>query len=475
MPITRVVILGGGPIGLLCAIEAKRYFDNVIIVEKRGGYTRTNVPSLNNALIDHLKQIGVADTIWPGSQAGESVAFSRLEEALWQKARSIGVVMERGYTVTTILGDTKMDNGRFKRMRLTLAPWDDKNKCLVPHALTKELMAGLLVVASGGSAARDALICQTLGFTFTSLKAKNYAAYGIFEAGKSDVPRDFANQSKFAGLTNEILSGKIAFDTPDHNYLLVTLSQCTKTDFKFLQQNTKAFYTLLTAVSEGFRTDLLTEIKEVEKNTGLFKVSIQRARHFYSPTFPAVIVGDAAVTPHPEAGSGMTTGFAGVQQLSVLFAALKGVSRSVDSSAAWLSFNQCYELFVSKKALEGTKIILRNLMKLLARFIGDATQIAKECQGSGVLEPLEKMIHTADILQDVLKMREFQADRLLSILNGDAEKFDWRKCGVDQLWADIGLAYKAIKKLTADIGLFKERLEKIELALAMKNIGGKKI
>ncbi len=475
MPITRVVILGGGPIGLLCAIEAKRCFEKVVIIEKRGGYSRTNVPSLNNALINHLKTIEVADTLWPTGQAGASVAFSKLEEALWRKAQSMGVVMERGFTITNIVGDTKMGNGRFKRIRLTLAPWDDRNKRLVPQAPTRELLAGLLVVASGGSAARDALICQTLGFSFTSLKAKNYAAYGIFEAGQNDDPKDFVHISKFVGMTNEIVSGKIAFETLDHNYLLVTLSQCTKTDFKLLQQNSKAFHTLLKAVAEGFHSELLQKIKDVEKNTGLFKVSIQRARHFYSRTFPAVIVGDAAVTPHPEAGSGMTTGFAGVQQIAILFEALRGVSRSVDSSAAWLSFNQSYELFVSKKALEGTRIILRNLNKLLLRFIADARQVAAECRGSAILEPLEKMIKTADILHDVLKLRDWQAENLLKILNGDAPNFDWKKCGADQLWSDIGIAYKAIKALTNDIALFGERLEKVELALATKSVTGKEM
>jgi 2-polyprenyl-6-methoxyphenol hydroxylase-like FAD-dependent oxidoreductase len=475
MPFTRVVILGGGPIGLLCAIEAKRYFANVVIIEKRGAYTRTNVPSLNTPLIKHLEQIGVAKTVWPDSKAGESVAFSKLEAALWQRAQGLGVTMERGFTVVGITGKNQMQNGRYKKLQITIAPWDDKNKCLVAHGVTKDIPADLLVVASGGSAARDTIVRQTLGFDFIALKAKNYAAYGIFESGRSEEPVDFAQQSEFAGLTNKIVSGKIAFPTPDHNYLLVTLSQCTKTDFKYLQQSAEAFHTLLTAVSEGFQTSLLREIKEVQKNTGLFKVSIQRVRHFYSDAYPAVIVGDAAVTPHPEAGSGMLTGFAGVQQLSVLFAALAGTNRSADNSGAWMHFNQCYELFVSKKALEGTRIILRNLLKLLERFISDAGEIKKECNGSQILEPLQNMINTADTLQSVLNLHDFRAQRLLDILDGESEKFDWKKCGTDQLWWDIGFAYSAIKKLTSNIGLFKDRLEKVELALATRKVAGKEL
>jgi hypothetical protein len=330
-------------------------------------------------------------------------------------------------------------------------------------------------VASGGSAARDILVLQTLGFQFTALKAKNYAAYGIFKPGLSDRTPDYAQQSKFAGLTNEIVSGKIAFPTADHNYLLVTLSQCTKDDFKHLQRNTKDFHTLLKAISEGFQTNLLREIKDVEKNTGLFKVSIQRVRHFYSKDFPAVIVGDAAVTPHPEAGSGMVTGFAGVQQLTVLFEALRGTNRSADNSGAWLNFNQQYELFVSKKALEGTRIILRNLLKLLARFILDAHQVKDRCKGSKMLDLLLQWINNAEILELVLRKHDFRAERLLDILNGEAEKFDWKKSGTDQLWIDIGEAYKGIKHLTSEIGLFQDRLDRVELALATRRVAGKEM
>ena len=481
MPFRRVVVLGGGPIGLLCAIEAKRCFDYVTIIEKRSGYTRTNVPSLSNPLIKHLKTIGVAETLWPPSMPGQTsistdaVPFAKIEEALWKKAQSIGVTMQRGFTLSEILGDKKMDNGRYKRVKLRLAPWDEKNKRIVAGGQTFVISADLLVIASGGAASRDDLIRKTLGFEYTMLKAKNYAAYGIFTPGRSDRDPGAAQLSQFAALTNEIVSGKIAFPTQDHNYLLVTLSQCTRDDFKFLQQNTKAFYTLLTAISEGFQTNLLREIKEVEKNTGLFKVSIQRARHFYSQEFPAVIVGDAAVTPHPESGSGMVTGFAGVQQLTILFEALKGTNRSADNSAAWMTFNQQYELFVSKKALEGTRVILRNLLKLLGRFMADARQVETEIGHPKALEILRQWIHNADVLEAALKLHDLRAERLLGILNGDAEKFDWKRCGVNSLWSDLGIAYQAIKKLTAEMTLFRDRLDRVELALATRKVTGKEV
>ena len=57
MSIKSVVILGGGPIGLMCAIEAKKHFKNVTIVEKRAGYVRTNVPVLQDDIKQHLKDL----------------------------------------------------------------------------------------------------------------------------------------------------------------------------------------------------------------------------------------------------------------------------------------------------------------------------------------------------------------------------------------------------------------------------------
>jgi 2-polyprenyl-6-methoxyphenol hydroxylase-like FAD-dependent oxidoreductase len=56
MGIQRVVILGGGPVGLLCAIEARQQgFGEVTIIEKRGEYTRLNVPQLTPGLMGHLE------------------------------------------------------------------------------------------------------------------------------------------------------------------------------------------------------------------------------------------------------------------------------------------------------------------------------------------------------------------------------------------------------------------------------------
>jgi len=464
MPFTRVVILGGGPIGLLCAIEAKKYFREVFIIEKRSGYSRTNVPALNQPLIKHLTDIGVDKDLWPTGPAGSTaLSFQRLEEVLWKKAQADGVVMERGYVVSTLTGVQPMLNGLYQEIHLQLSKWDDKEKKIIKAAPQMIKVADLLVVASGGGVASDKMVTEKLGFSFAKLKAKNYAAYGIFAPPKEITQQDTDEKLKFTGLFRQVISDKIAFETADHNYLLIQLSQCTKSDFKYLQTNSKALHTLLTTVSAGYMSDKLGEIKQVDKNTAVFEVKIQRAHHLRSEEYPAVIVGDAAVTPHPKAGTGLQTGFIGVMQVSSLFQALRKANRSADNSEAWKDFNQSYDRHVSAKALEGTEIILNNLVRLLGQFIEDGK---KSNPGSRPIfkELFAQMIHTADVLKDVLELQKAKAKRLSKILENSPTQFNWSDA--EQLWAEIGGTYKAVKKLTADVGLFQGRVDVLEQALA---------
>jgi 2-polyprenyl-6-methoxyphenol hydroxylase-like FAD-dependent oxidoreductase len=58
MPFNRVAVIGGGPIGLMCAIEAKQQgFREVYLIEKRPEYTRMNVPQLWPDVRKHLKKV----------------------------------------------------------------------------------------------------------------------------------------------------------------------------------------------------------------------------------------------------------------------------------------------------------------------------------------------------------------------------------------------------------------------------------
>jgi 2-polyprenyl-6-methoxyphenol hydroxylase-like FAD-dependent oxidoreductase len=57
MPIKNICIMGGGPIGLFSAVDAKQQFEKaqVTVIEKRTDYTRLNIPSLENPIRSHAE------------------------------------------------------------------------------------------------------------------------------------------------------------------------------------------------------------------------------------------------------------------------------------------------------------------------------------------------------------------------------------------------------------------------------------
>jgi 2-polyprenyl-6-methoxyphenol hydroxylase-like FAD-dependent oxidoreductase len=468
MSYKNIYVLGGGPIGLMCAIEAKQYFRNVTIIEKRQGYTRTNVPALQQDITKHLTGLGLDKTLWQGRSPGDSVAFSRIEEALWDRARSEGVEMKRGFFIQGILGRKQLPNGRFKYMTLILKAWDDQAKKADPYGRTMALDCDLLIVAAGGGAAGDPVILETLGFTYDKLKAKNYGAFGIFEEGKERPTLDSGKQTAISKQTKQMTSGNISFRTPDHKYLLVTLSGCTKADFKALQSNAEKLRKVLISAAQ-VSPNALDEIKAVQKNTAVFKIAIQRVRHFYSPNYPAVIVGDAAVTPHPEAGSGIGTGFKGFQELQRLLVALKKTHRSKNNDAMFMAFEDAYELHVSRKALEGTSIVIRNQLKLLKTFKDDVQQAIVAASGGPatsqkILQDLirDLQVKIADALEKELQDEEAQTKDFIKLLEGkDPDLLDWDST-VGKLWREVDSTYTSIKRLTTDISLYTDRLAEIE-------------
>ena len=468
MSFKNIVVLGGGPIGLMCAIEAKRHFKSVTIVEKRsGGYTRTNVPNLQSPIVKHLNTIGVGQQLWQGGRSGDAVAFSRIEDALWAKAQGMGIGMERGYFLEGLMGSgtKKASDGRYKSMNLTIRQWDDRAKRAASNGGFKVLSCDLLIVAAGGSATTDPVMLNKLSFGHRKLKAKNYGAFGIFSTDGRQAKQD--TKQRVAPITTQMVDGKISFETPDHNYLLVTLSKCTKADFKRLQSNVVELRKILLGVGRTMAHPL-SQIKDVEKNIGLFKITIQRAAQFYSNEYPAVIVGDAAVTPHPQAGSGIGTGFKGFQELQGLLAALANRKRAQDLDGLLLEFNNSYELHVSKKAIEGTIIVLGNLIKMLETFMADVRDMIAALpdvtlgMGKAMKDMGDQMLGVADLLKNDFELQLAAARQFQQHLDApSAQLLDWDTT-VGPLWSDISDTYKAVKRHTAGVNLYAERLAQLE-------------
>ena len=79
----RFIILGGGPVGLLCAIKGPTEFPSgsVWLIEKRSGYTRLNVPQIGTGLQKHLTSQRVAQSDEIGI---ELWVLEEIETTYWQ-------------------------------------------------------------------------------------------------------------------------------------------------------------------------------------------------------------------------------------------------------------------------------------------------------------------------------------------------------------------------------------------------------
>src|SRR5262249_35109777 len=150
------------------------------------GYSRTNVPVLDTDIRRHFEKLGVTKAMEIGSgkpltSSPDAAAFSKIEQALLDKATGLGVAIERPYVVTTAVGAGMNKHGRYKSVQLVLTEWDEKKKQTL-NTQQKRLEADLVVVATGGGGtAADGVIVNTLGFAYERLKAKNYGAYAVFD------------------------------------------------------------------------------------------------------------------------------------------------------------------------------------------------------------------------------------------------------------------------------------------------------
>jgi len=482
MGINRVVILGGGPIGLFCAIEASLHFNDVWIIEKRPRFTRLNVPQVSDEKLHaHLVSLDPHEKL-PRPELGSHFgSIKQIERTLLEQAVSRGVTIMRPYVVRGVQGDslTSVQAGgdadkphRYKRIRLTYRQWDDGNKKM--DARTNDHVLGgvdLLVVATGGGAVDDPLVIQNLGFKYEKLKAKNYMAYGIFEPSPEleDVPQKEA----MSDLYDKVTGGRsIAYETGkrqsvDLQYFLPALAGITKKDFKDLKASRALLQRVLVALKSGHgqSSGVLESMQNVEKNMLAFKIQIQRAQQFYSPTFPAVLVGDAAVTPHPDSGSGLVTGFRGFEELKVLFKALAETSGAKDDVVAYQDFNERYELHVSKKALDGTVSIIENLAHLCAQYAND---LLRE-HGIGLDDAFRQAAARMKGLELSLKTHERLAKRLLKRLQTpNAEKLPELALPetASKLWADLTMTYREIKEVTKMVSLLEGRIGEIEKLIA---------
>ena len=184
----------------------------------------------------------------------------------------------------------------------------------------------------------------------------------------------------------------------------------------------------------------------------------------YSPNFPVVIVGDAAVTPHPERGSGYTTGFRGFEELHKMFEALKNTHRSKDNSVIYQGFNDRYELLVSRKAIDSTSLVLYNNLKLLKSYVTEIEQSLRAMQTKGARDLVSVYLASVKTLVDEVTEQKKLADAYMKYLESDLGQlppgFAWDDT-IGRLWEWIAQSHAEMKTFLADVTLLEDRLSKV--------------
>ena len=197
------------------------------------------------------------------------------------------------------------------------------------------------------------------------------------------------------------------------------------------------------------------------------------------------------MTPHPETGTGLLTGFRGFEQLKELFQALQGTSRSSNESLeALMDFEDRYEIFVAAKVLEGSVEIVMHLLGTIDAYVQKAraqTQTVSDSKGKRMIE---LNITLATILRNEMARQQRRAvifasmlgqdkrttdagfntqtlsgklDNLISkppVTQSDISGLDPRDT-VHKLWDDMGRTYDEIQALIGDERLLGDLVGKV--------------
>ena len=318
----RVGVVGGGPIGLMAALEARLQGVDVILFEARTDeYSRRQVLALDESTIQKFAKFGIQYELLKDPDRkgdGNLVAVKYIEKALRSRAVELGIDIRTGWFLA---GAKEGEDG--KTTKATFQVGLDKRRARIQQ---EEL--DLLVVAAGAGLSRankytGAVLGDELGFKFDVKEARDYAVVGLFESSqKGGLVRSGANES-------EKRRWAYRFNTPKITYVLQQIPPELYKEFHGEEGKKKMEEFIKKIAVEHYKMEGATFGKDKNKkgqstpNVGMFPIEIQQARTFVNESLRTLLIGDSAATPHPHTGSGLNTGVRELDALSDVVAGLR--------------------------------------------------------------------------------------------------------------------------------------------------------
>jgi 2-polyprenyl-6-methoxyphenol hydroxylase-like FAD-dependent oxidoreductase len=318
----RIGVVGGGPIGLMAALEARVQGADVILFEARTDeYSRRQVLALDPGTIQKFARFGIKAELLKDPDAkgqGNLVAVKYIEKPLRDRAHELGVDIRTGW----FLAGSKAGEGGHTT-RATFQVGQDKRKARMHQ---EEL--DLLVVAAGAGVSKankytGGTLGDELGFKFDVKEARDYAVVGLFQS--TDTGRlDRAGASKA-----EQQRWAYRFNTPKVTYVLQQVPAELYKEFQGKDGKEKMEAFIKKVATEHYQMQGATLASatnskgQTTPNVGMFPIEIQQAQKFVNESLRTLLIGDSAATPHPHTGSGLNTGIRELDALSDVVASIR--------------------------------------------------------------------------------------------------------------------------------------------------------
>lgn len=289
---TKVIVVGGGPIGLMAAIEARLKGAIVTLFEGRPDpYSRQNVLKIDPSTAARLSRYGVGEKLGmtkrgTGLEAPPPTPVAVLEDALAERASALGVNVVKGVHVTEV--DTDSETGE------VLVSLKGRPR---PEAARIAIIAVGAGITGANRHAGGVVLAEKLGIKFETFGAKDYAAAGVYKGvgGPNNEALDLDDE----------LAWEVNLVTDGSAYKLTQLS---KAEFERVKDDKAELMKLIEGRVKKAGPGANAFPGKKLDNAGRFEIVIQKAEQFVSPKGSAVLVGDSVTTPHPVTGSGTNTG-----------------------------------------------------------------------------------------------------------------------------------------------------------------------